>query len=93
MPSLATALIRSTRPRPAAVVGWLLRALAVGVAVLVLGRAFWFPYWAAHATPAELSGTLGGPGAISATITHWLLALALCGAAGLLYAAGRLLPR
>jgi len=44
------------------------------VLVLSLGRAIYYPFWAAGASPAELERSWGGPSALGATLVHWLVA-------------------
>ena len=53
-------------------------ALVANVAALVLvfslGRAIYYPFWAAGASPTELERSWGGPSAVGATLVHWLVA-------------------
>ena len=56
-------------------------ALVANVAALVLvfslARAAYYPFWAAGASPEELARSWGGPGAVGATLVHWLVAAAV----------------
>ena len=56
-------------------------ALVANVAALVLvfslARAVYYPFWAAGASPEELDRSWGGPGAVGATLVHWLVAAAV----------------
>jgi hypothetical protein len=54
---------------------------AATVIVYSIGRAVYYPFWAANAPRDQLSDSWGGPSAIGATVVHCLIALALTGAA------------
>jgi hypothetical protein len=53
-------------------------ALVVNLAALVIvfavARAVYYPFWAAGASREALERSWGGPGAVGATLAHWLVA-------------------
>jgi hypothetical protein len=59
----------------------LLMALVANAAAVVLvfsfARAIYYPFWAAGASVDELERSWGGPGAVGATLVHWLVAAAV----------------
>jgi hypothetical protein len=48
--------------------------LAALVIVFAIARAIYYPFWAAGASLAALERSWGGPGAVGATLAHWLVA-------------------
>lgn len=46
------------------------------VCLFVVGRAIYYPFWAAGATRDQLERSWGGPSAVGATLVHWLVATA-----------------
>ena len=48
--------------------------LAALVIVFVVARAVYYPFWAARASREALERSWGGPGAVGATLAHWLVA-------------------
>jgi len=48
--------------------------LAALVIVFAVARAVYYPFWAAGASRAALERSWGGPGAVGATLAHWLVA-------------------
>ena len=61
----------------------LLFALVANAAALILaltlGRALYYPFWAAGASHAELARSWGGPGPVGATLVHWIVAAVTIG--------------
>jgi hypothetical protein len=53
----------------------LLANVAALFLVFSLGRAIWYPFWAAGASSEELDRSWGGPSAVGATLVHWLVAV------------------
>jgi hypothetical protein len=48
--------------------------LAALVIVFAIARAVYYPFWAAGASRVSLERSWGGPGAVGATLAHWLVA-------------------
>ena len=48
--------------------------LAAMILVFALGRALYYPFWAVGASSEALARSWGGPGALGATLVHWLVA-------------------
>ena len=48
--------------------------LAALVIVFAMARAIYYPFWAAGASREALERSWGGPGAVGATLAHWLVA-------------------
>lgn len=48
--------------------------LAALVVVFALARAVYYPLWAANASREALERSWGGPGAVGATVAHWVVA-------------------
>jgi hypothetical protein len=79
LPRWLAALSRLER-RPGigrALLGFVLAVAATGAAIVLvfaLARAIYYPFWAAGASRDELERSWGGPGAVGATVVHWLVA-------------------
>lgn len=79
-------------PRPwrsfTAVPGVLLQ-LVGGIAIaFVVGRAVYYPFWAAQATHAELARSWGGPSPVGATLAHWAVGVITIALGWLLFRVG-----
>lgn len=75
----------------AAASGVVLEVLAVVAIAFTVGRAAYYPFWAAQATHAELARSWGGPGPVGATLAHWAVAvLTIVVASGLFLVARRI---
>lgn len=60
-----------------AVIGLLTAGGATAAALVLLfalGRAIYYPFWAAGAKRDALARSWGGPGPVGATLAHWLVA-------------------
>jgi hypothetical protein len=66
--------------RPRWDAGWiglpiaLVMNFAALVIVFAIARAIYYPFWAAGASRLALERSWGGPGAVGATLAHWLVA-------------------
>ena len=78
LPRWLAALSRLERPGIGrALLGFVLAVAATGAAIVLvfaLARAIYYPFWATGASRDELERSWGGPGAVGATVVHWLVA-------------------
>ena len=71
-----------------ATAGGLAQVVAALTVAFALGRAAWYPFWAASAPSVELARSWGGPSSVGATLAHWAVAALLIGAGALLFRLG-----
>jgi hypothetical protein len=78
--SAASVWVRTAAALPVA----LASSTAAGLVVLTIGRAAWYPFWAATADHPRLARSWGGPTPVGATVAHWVVAVAIVAAGALL---------